>query len=132
MDHKRRIVMLVTVVVVLIIRIMSQEEERRKKKLGSRVDEVLDWMVVGRVGEELEEAVQAHSALSNRDRAIQAIREWLVCVAASREAARRRFEEWYVLTRQQLWFAGFVMKEWDDKRWKRFFRVDNRTFWKLE
>lgn len=102
MDHSRRIVILVTVVVVMIKRIMSQEEERRKKKLGPRADEAADWTVVGRVREGVEELVQDRSGLSNRDQAVQAIREWLICIAASREAARCRIGQWYMLPLQRL------------------------------
>lgn len=114
----------------MMFRIMMQDEEHRRRG-GSepRQGEVADWTAMGLVGGELGEMV---SGLAGHNQAVQAIQRWLLCVAASQEAARRRIGESYVLPRQKLWWAGMVIKKWDDARWKRFFRVDKQLFWKIE
>lgn len=56
-----------------------------------------------------------------QDHALEAVWRWLVCVAAASVAARRRIGQWYILSRQRLWWGGMVLKEWEAARWKRFF-----------
>lgn len=53
-------------------------------------------------------------------------------VVAAMEAAKRRVGQWYVLPRQKLWWSGMVLKEWDNERWRKFFRVDKHMFWNIE